>query len=201
MANLVPALISLQPYMNIVDATRQSDGRVVVIKKVYKSTLERELATYLSQPGLREEPWNHSVPILDSFDDEADTKIAYIVMPLLRPMDDPPFNLVHDVLDFVDQVLEVRQRLCEGLTSELTLQTRFSRSCMRMTSHTGELSVQHTRLLQHRQHPSAETVRTPTYSWPRTRCIPTASTLSCPTNYPTPDARPGPTHAQARQHQ
>ena len=93
--------------MNLIDATRQSDGRVVVIKRVNKSTSELGIATYLSQPHLREDPRNHAVPILDSFDDDNDATIAYIVMPLLRSMDDPPFNLVHDILDFVDQVLEV----------------------------------------------------------------------------------------------
>jgi hypothetical protein len=29
-------------------------------------------------------------------------------MPFLRPSDDPPFDVVEEVVDFADQVLEVR---------------------------------------------------------------------------------------------
>ena len=63
---------------------------------------------YLSQSQLREDPRNHAVPILDTFDDDDDDSVAYIVMPLLREIYEPPFMLVRDVVDFVDQVLEVQ---------------------------------------------------------------------------------------------
>ncbi len=55
-----------------------------------------------------EDPANHSVPILDTFMDPADDSVSYIVMPFFRPSDNPPFETVGEVADFVDQILEVR---------------------------------------------------------------------------------------------
>ena len=51
---------------------------------------------------------NHSVPVLDTFEDLVDKSISYLVMPFLRLTDDPPFEVVEEVLDFADQILEVR---------------------------------------------------------------------------------------------
>jgi hypothetical protein len=52
-------------------------------------------------------PANHSVPILDTFEDLVDKSISYLVMPFLRLTDNPPFEIVEEVLDFADQILEV----------------------------------------------------------------------------------------------
>jgi hypothetical protein len=57
-----------------------------------------------------DDPANHSVPILDTFEDSVNKSISYLVMPFLRLIDDPSFEVVEDVLDFVDQILEVRPR-------------------------------------------------------------------------------------------
>ena len=45
--------------------------------------------------------------MLDAFHDDEDDYYDYIVLPLLRKFDDPPFTSVLDVLDFVQQTLEV----------------------------------------------------------------------------------------------
>jgi hypothetical protein len=55
-----------------------------------------------------DDPANHSVPILDTFEDLADKSISYLVMPFLRLTDNPPFEVVEEVLDFADQILQVR---------------------------------------------------------------------------------------------
>jgi hypothetical protein len=60
--------------------------------------------------GAIDDPTNHSVPILDTFEDLVDKSISYLVMPFLRLMDSPPFEVVEEVLDFADQILEV----CSG---------------------------------------------------------------------------------------
>ena len=52
-------------------------------------------------------PTNHSVRILDTFEDSVNKSISYLVMPFLRLIDYPPFEVVEEVLDFVDQILEV----------------------------------------------------------------------------------------------
>ena len=50
---------------------------------------------------------NPRVPVLDVFEDTFDQDILYVVTPYLRPLDDPPFETVLDVINFVDQTLEV----------------------------------------------------------------------------------------------
>ena len=92
---------------NIIDARRANDNLLVCIKRVSTKTHEVETAMLFSQPALRSDPRNHCIPILDVIPDEQDEYIAYLVMPFYRMMDDPPFELVDDVLDFADQVLEV----------------------------------------------------------------------------------------------
>ena len=58
--------------------------------------------------GAIDDPTNHSVPILDTFEDSVNKSISYLVMPLLRLTDNPSFEVVGGVLDFTDQILEVR---------------------------------------------------------------------------------------------
>jgi hypothetical protein len=53
-----------------------------------------------------DDPANHSVPILDTFEDSVNKSISYLVMPFLRLTDDPLPEIVEDVLDFADQILE-----------------------------------------------------------------------------------------------
>lgn len=94
---------------HVMDATSQNDGRMVCIKRLTNDSPELEIATFFSQPHLRSDPRNHCVPVLDSFRDEIDQTISYMVMPFLRRMDNPPFETVGDVVDFADQVIEVRR--------------------------------------------------------------------------------------------
>ena len=82
-----------------------SDGRLVYIKEVQTGDLESSIALMLSAI---DDPANHSVPILDTFEDSVDNSISYLVMPFLRLVDDPRFQVVEEVLDFADQILEVR---------------------------------------------------------------------------------------------
>jgi hypothetical protein len=55
-----------------------------------------------------DDPANHSVPILDTFEDSVNKSISYLVMPFLRLTDNPRFEVVEEVLDFADRILEVR---------------------------------------------------------------------------------------------
>ena len=75
------------------------------IKEVRTGDLESSIALILSAI---DDPMNHSVPILDTFEDLVDKSISYLVMPFLRLTDNPPFEVVEEVLDFADQILEVR---------------------------------------------------------------------------------------------
>ena len=89
------------------DAKRMKDGIAVCVKAVYRTPKEAEIAKYLSSPELSQEPTNHSVPIFDVFRDPSTPDFEYLVMPLLRPFDDPEFQAIGEVVDFVTQILEV----------------------------------------------------------------------------------------------
>jgi hypothetical protein len=87
-----------------------SDGKLVYIKEIRTGDSESSIALMLSA---LDDPANHSVPILDTFGDLVDKSISYMVMPFLRLTDNPPFEVVEEVLDFVDQILEVRSGVSE----------------------------------------------------------------------------------------
>lgn len=52
-------------------------------------------------------PANHCVPILDVLEDPIDPTQSLLVMPYLRPFNDPDFGAIGEVVDFVEQTLEV----------------------------------------------------------------------------------------------
>ena len=82
-----------------------SDGSDVMIKRISKGSHEKSIALFLSS---EEDENNHCVPILDTFEDEAEDDVEFIVMPLLRNFDDPPFYRVTEAVDFMRQTLKVR---------------------------------------------------------------------------------------------
>lgn len=90
----------------VMDAKRIKDGTTVCLKAVYRTPKEADIARYFSSPDLLQEPANHSVPILDVFCDPSAPDFEYLVMPLLRPFDDPEFTVIGEVVDFVTQILE-----------------------------------------------------------------------------------------------
>lgn len=88
------------------DAKRLKDGVTVCLKTVYQTPKEAKIAKYFSSPELLREPTNHSVPILEVFLDPSTPDFEYLVMPLLRPFDDPEFTMIGEVVDFITQILE-----------------------------------------------------------------------------------------------
>ncbi|KIM31694.1 hypothetical protein M408DRAFT_64047, partial [Serendipita vermifera MAFF 305830] len=90
---------------NVIDAVRIHDDLPVAIKATLGWTTEASIAFLFTDGGAVEESRNHCVPILDTF---IEGDIVYIVMPLLRPFNDPPFLAVAEVIDFIDQLVEAR---------------------------------------------------------------------------------------------
>ena len=78
------------------------------IKKIRRNGDESRIAQMLSTRELREDPRNHCVPIIEVIDDPDRDTLSYLVMPLLRAADSPPFQYIREIIDFVDQILEVR---------------------------------------------------------------------------------------------
>lgn len=91
----------------ICDAVRISDNATVIIKKMRKRQNEGRFSLYFSAPERASATENHCVPAYDCFQDEVDKEVEFLVMPVLRPFDDPPFEAVGEVLDFIQQTLEV----------------------------------------------------------------------------------------------
>lgn len=94
-----------QRFRQILDA-RRKDGTIVVIKHTRRSTPEIDIACFLSSDQYRHDPRNHCVPILDTFHDPLEPDKAFMVMPLLRPFNDPEFGAIGEAFDFVAQTLE-----------------------------------------------------------------------------------------------
>jgi len=60
---------------------------------------------------MTEDTRNHVVPCYDAFIDGFVPHIQFIVMPVMRRFDDPPFWMASEVMDFVTQVLEVNSAI------------------------------------------------------------------------------------------
>ena len=91
----------------VIDARRISDGKAVFIKKIPSGSPEEKLARHLSSANFRADPRNHCVPILDLVPAPNGEPMTYVVMPLLRYIDKPPFETVEEVLECGEQLLEV----------------------------------------------------------------------------------------------
>lgn len=105
-------LIFAQARPRLVDATDINTGKMVYIKEIRAGSEERRIAELLRQNDWGSDPRNHCVPVLNIFGDTQDPEILYMVMPFLRPMFNPPFESVKEVIDFTDQILEVDHPVC-----------------------------------------------------------------------------------------
>lgn len=89
----------------MIDATRRSDNFLVAIKFTRNDTRELGIAQYLTE---QRSPRNHCIPVFDVIPDPSEPQMALIVMPYLRPFNDPEFGTIDEVMDFIRQSLEVR---------------------------------------------------------------------------------------------
>ena len=83
-------------------------GQYVAIKRLKAKPHEIEILQFLSDDERLNDKRNHAVPLLDIFTDSSDPALFFLVMPFLRPFDDPPFQSVDEVIKFIHQTLEVR---------------------------------------------------------------------------------------------
>ncbi|KAL1742166.1 hypothetical protein HDZ31DRAFT_43842 [Schizophyllum fasciatum] len=100
-------------HRDLLDATRLSDGVVVMLKRVNKlrNPTEVEITSLLSSPSLSSDPRNHCVPLFDILQVPDDKNMEIMVLPLLRRYADPRFDTVGEVVDCLQQVLECMQFL------------------------------------------------------------------------------------------
>ncbi|KAI0248430.1 kinase-like domain-containing protein [Lactifluus subvellereus] len=91
------------------DAIRVQDNKQVMLKKVLPEEGPHELyiTQLFSSPGLRDDPSNHCVPLLDLIELSQDGG-KLMVMPFLRPFNNPRFQTYGEFVAFFMQI-------CEGL--------------------------------------------------------------------------------------
>jgi hypothetical protein len=94
----------------LLDAQDDENNRRVCIKWVIKKSDETQIDLFFSSQALKSSN-NHCVSIHASFNDLIEPETKFIVMPLLRPFDDPEFGAVGEVVDFVTQMLEIGKSL------------------------------------------------------------------------------------------
>ncbi|KAI0774951.1 kinase-like domain-containing protein [Trametes elegans] len=89
--------------IQLIDATRVSSNEHVAIKTFLLHTQELQIAQFFAST---QDPMNHFVKIHEILPDPLNPERALMVMPYLRPCNDPPFGTIGDVIEFVDQTLE-----------------------------------------------------------------------------------------------
>lgn len=96
------------------------EGKCVCIKRISRNSHESRIAQMLSTKELRLDPRNHCAPVIEVVDDPDDDSLSYMVMPFLRNADSPPFQYIGEIIDFVNQILEVKTLFLQsmGLSSK-----------------------------------------------------------------------------------
>jgi hypothetical protein len=93
------------------DAVRIEDGRQVTLKKVLPNEGPHELliTQLFSSPGLKGDPKNHCVPLLDivNLSQTGPDGRKLMVLPLLRPFKNPLFQTYGEFVAFFMQISEV----------------------------------------------------------------------------------------------
>jgi serine/threonine protein kinase len=104
------------------DATRRRDGKHVMLKKIYPDEGPHELVItrLFSSRELVRDPRNHCVPLLDIIEIPQNGQ-KLMVMPLLRPFNDPHFQTFGEFVAFFTQICEVRSFHTHRHESILTL--------------------------------------------------------------------------------
>ncbi|GBE85436.1 hypothetical protein SCP_0706230 [Sparassis crispa] len=115
----IGAVLPLLKIDVVIDATQKADGKLVSIKTVKRDGDEVRIASYLSRPEVSSHPLNHCVRVLDIFPDPFDQGAAFMVMPYLRPFDNPELGAIGEVTEFVRETLEVRARIWQGADANI----------------------------------------------------------------------------------
>ena len=88
------------------DGTRARDGMQVIFKKIARNQLE--INQYLCSPGLMRDPHNHCVPLLEILELPDAPGQRLLVIPVLRPFDNPRFQTFGEFVSFFTQICDVR---------------------------------------------------------------------------------------------
>ncbi|KAJ3884690.1 hypothetical protein GG344DRAFT_83642 [Lentinula edodes] len=103
---------------SLIDAIRISDNKPVMLKKVSRviHPQEVEIGLYFSNESIAADPRNHCVPIYDVIP-VPNSEMDLIVMPVLRPFNEPEFDTVGEAIAFMQQLFEGIQFMHEHLVA------------------------------------------------------------------------------------
>ena len=82
---------------------------MVTLKRIKRTShpYEADIALYFSSEPVASNPENHCVPVYEVFTLDSEDDIIIMVMPLLRPYNDPTFDTIGEVVDCFRQLFEV----------------------------------------------------------------------------------------------
>lgn len=86
------------------------DDKYVILKLVKKQAADIDEALilqYFSEEPQSSDPRNHCIALLDALKIPNDHLHAIVVLPVLRPYDNPEFDTIGEGLDFLRQVMQV----------------------------------------------------------------------------------------------
>ncbi|CAE6508801.1 unnamed protein product [Rhizoctonia solani] len=97
--------------LRVLDATRIADNSQVIVKMLRpqqgrEGRDELAILQHFAMPALRDDPANHVVPCLDTFPIPGEESGHFVVMPLLGRYDEPAFDRIVEVHDFLQQLFE-----------------------------------------------------------------------------------------------
>ena len=110
-----------------------------MLKKLFPEEGPHELriTQIFSSPEVSRDPRNHCVPLLDVIEIR-ETGQKLMVMPFLRPFNNPHFQTFGEFVAFFTQVCEVSSLEClPSPVNSDSLRIRPSNSCINETLHTG----------------------------------------------------------------
>lgn len=95
------------------DATRISDGHIVIFKRVNTAVHphEVEISEMFSTEPLASDPHNHVVPIYDILKSPLDESTIFLVMPYLMDLHELRFENLGEAVECFRQLFEVRHVL------------------------------------------------------------------------------------------
>ncbi|KAF9010983.1 hypothetical protein BDZ89DRAFT_1024358 [Hymenopellis radicata] len=144
----------------IIDATRSSDRKPVMLKRVLVAEHPHEVDIGLYLSSLQQHSENHAIPIIGVF---MSPRIQLVIMPRLRLLNDPCFDTVGEVVDALRQIFEGVEFLHKHFIAHRDI-------------HGGNIMLDPTRLYPNGSHP-ADTYMRPDFKGPakhitRTQCWP-----------------------------
>ncbi|KAJ7493063.1 hypothetical protein B0H11DRAFT_2228387 [Mycena galericulata] len=128
---------------SVLDATRMSDGAQVVLKFVATDSTEANIWRFLrDDPGAQA----HALPLLDLL--RVDDKWSILVTPRMRTSDNPRFETVGEVVEFVQQVLEALEYMHKkGIARILFFQLHLNSSLPASDIHTDNIVMDTSRMI------------------------------------------------------